>query len=93
VTLQTYHSSLATRWTLLPRLPKENVGLVTVYNENGVASLSVFRSVFERLAPTTLPKVEKLALPAKIGQGTSIYSVSDELLEALTEAYQEAAGR
>ena len=93
MTLHTYHGSLANRWTLLPRLPKENVGLVTIYNENGAAVLKVFRSVFERLALKSLPRVEELVSPGTVGQGTNVPTVTDELLACLTDAYQEAAGR
>jgi hypothetical protein len=45
--------------------------------------------VFERRAPENLPRVEQLA-PVRIGQGTVTYEISEELLEALTDAYREA---
>jgi hypothetical protein len=86
--LNTYHG-LAHRWTLLPRLPAEKAGLVTIWNEDG-AYLQFWRSVFERRAPNSLPRVEELA-PVRIGQGNTTREVSDELLEALAGAYREAA--
>jgi hypothetical protein len=40
--------------------------------------------------PETLSRVERIA-PVQIGQGTTTREISDELLEALTDAYREAA--
>jgi hypothetical protein len=88
VHLSTYHG-VAYRWTLLPRLRTENAGLVTIWNEGG-AYLQFWRSVFERRAPKTLSRVERIA-PVQIGQGNTTREISDELLEALTDAYREAA--
>lgn len=89
--LRTAHGKSG-RLTLVPRLPAENVGLVTIWNENG-AYLTLWRSVFERNAPQALAEVERLIAPETVGQGNSIWDVSDELLAVLTEAYREAAGR
>jgi hypothetical protein len=92
VNLWTYHG-ISSMVTLLPRLQPENVGLVTIYNErrpNG-AYLQFWRSVIIRRAPTSLPRIEHLAAPAKVGQGTTTRQISDDLLTALTEAYREAA--
>jgi len=88
VHLSTYHG-VAHRLTLLPRLRTENVGLVTIWNDGG-AYLQFWRSVFERRAPETLSRVERIA-PVQIGQGNTTREVSDALLEALTDAYREAA--
>ena len=88
VKLSTYHGK-ANRLTLLPRLRTDNVGLVTIWNEGG-ASLQLWRSVFERRAPKSLPRVEQAA-SMSIGQGNTTREVSDELLEVLTDAYREAA--
>jgi hypothetical protein len=70
-------------------LRTEKAGLVTIWNE-GCASPQFWRSVFERRAPESLPRVEEIA-PVRVGKGNSTREVSDELLEALTEAYREAA--
>lgn len=92
VRLWTYHG-VADRMTLLLRLPDENVGLVTIWNEHG-AKLQVFRSVFERRAPESLACIEKLLGPGdKIGQGNYVRNISDELLVAMTDAYREAVKR
>jgi hypothetical protein len=88
VRLSTYHG-VAHRWTLLPRLRTEKAGLITIWNDGG-ATLQYWRSVFERRAPKSLPRVERVA-PVKIGQGNTSREVTDELLEALTDAYREAA--
>jgi hypothetical protein len=90
VRLGTYHGKRGIL-TLLPRLPVDNVGLVSIYNTNGTASLQFWRSVFERRAPSTLAHIEATITPIK--QGNTTREMSDELLEALTEAYKEAVGR
>lgn len=76
--------------TLLPRLMPDNAGLVTIWNQGGPV-LYFWRSVFERRAPRALPRIEALVAPAEVGRGTAIRDISDELVEALTEAYREAA--
>jgi hypothetical protein len=87
--LFTYHG-MKESVTLLPRLPVDDAGLVTVnYSDNG-GYIQFWRSVFERRAPNSLPAVEMAAAPAKVGQGTAVHEVTDELLDALTEAYREA---
>ena len=92
VKLGTYHAK-SRMITLLPRLPADNVGLVTVYNDRGAsgAYLQFWRSVIARRAPLSLGRLEELAAPARIGQGTTTKEVSDQLLEELTAAYREAA--
>lgn len=89
VKLWTFHGKA--RSTLLPRLPVENVGLVTIWNDSGPA-LSFWRSVFERRAPQTLALMEQAPDMPKIGQGTNAATITDELLAHLTDAYREAAG-
>lgn len=90
VTLSTYHG-VSGRKTLLPRLKDEGSGLTTIWNENG-AHLQVWRSVFERRAPKSIPVVEALIEPVKLGQGNVAKNLSDELLKALFDAYREAVG-
>ncbi len=89
VSLSTYEGIGAKRFTLLPRLAEENAGLVTIWNDGG-AYLQFWRSVFERKAPKFIEQLERLA-GTRVGQGNTTRSVSDELLDALTEAYVEAA--
>jgi hypothetical protein len=78
--------------SLLPRLVADDAGLVTVYCDNGSAYMQFWRSVFERRAPQSIPVVESL-LGAKLKQGNSIHEFPAPLLEALTRAYHEAAGK
>lgn len=86
--LETFQG-VSNRWTLLPRIPGDKAGLVTIYNDRG-AYIAFNRSVFERRAPKSLTKVETVAAPTRVGQGTSTRAVSEELLEALTDSYREA---
>ncbi len=90
VKLSTYHGKSG-MLTLLPRLTANGGGLVTIYNKNGKASLQFWRSVFKHHAPKSLIRVEELV--GEIGQGTFSYEFGDKLLNALTLAYMEAAGR
>lgn len=89
VRLGTYHGT-ANRTTLLPRLITENVGLVTIWNDSG-AYLSLHRSVFERRAPQSLLRIEALIAPDRVGRGTVTRKITSEVLQALTDAYREAA--
>lgn len=66
----------------------EKAGLVSIWNEGG-AYLSLWRSVFVRLAWDRIEQIEKL-IGASIGQGSSVRDPSPALLSLLTEAYQDA---
>lgn len=90
VRLGTYHAKGGDMMSLLPRLRADNAGLVTVYRYRGTPSLQFWRSVFERRAPESLPRVEQVA-PVQVGQGNTTDEVSDELLQEITDAYREAA--
>jgi hypothetical protein len=91
VTLWTYQN-ISGLTTLLPYVPGDEAGLVTVYNDKGTASLRFYRSVFERRAPKALARLEMVPDSPRIGQGTSTSRIDDALLEVLSEAYREAAG-
>ena len=80
------------RVTMLPRILPENVGLITMWNDFGKPYLSVWRSVFERIAPNSVERVEKTIAPARLGQGTTVRDPSEEVVEAITAAYREATG-
>lgn len=76
---------------LLPRLLPDRVGLVSLWRwTDDSASISVWRSVFERRAPKSIERVESLIAPVPLGKGNSINDVPDELLAALYDAYLEA---
>ena len=78
------------RITLLPYVVPGNVGLITIWNDRGKPYISVWRSVFERLAPQSLSRVEQAISPSRLGQGTTVRDVSPEVVEAITTAYREA---
>lgn len=90
VKLSTFHGK-AGILTLLPHLPADDVGLVSIYNNNGSAYLQFWQSVFVRRAPSALARIETSIMPIK--QGNTTHEVSDALLEALTTAYKEANSR
>jgi hypothetical protein len=94
VKLSTYIGKGGTNWSLLPRLQIDNAGLVTVYLWDGKPSIQFWRSVFERRAPRSIPNVEAALKGVALGQGNSLTdNFSEELLQALTAAYEEANGR
>jgi hypothetical protein len=78
------------RWTLLPAMKRDDVGLVTIMNENGPV-LIPWRSVFEKWAPDTLAALDTLDPPLPIARGNNLRDVPDEVLALLTRAYEEAA--
>ena len=52
--------------------------------------LQLWRSLFEKYAPGSIEKVQAI-LGAPIGQGTRYRDIPEELLDALADAYGEAA--
>jgi len=42
-------------------------------------------------APQSLSRIEVLVAPVKVGQGTTTRDISEEVLEAIADAYREAA--
>ncbi|MGI5205803.1 hypothetical protein ACQEU6_30040 [Spirillospora sp. CA-108201] len=77
------------RWVLNPRLPGQNRGLVTIWNDGG-AYLSPQRSVFQAEAPQTLARLDQ-RLPGEIRQNNYLTSPLDQgVLALLTDAYLEA---
>jgi hypothetical protein len=89
--LATLYTSIgSSRWVLNPRLPRQERGMVVIWNERG-AYLSPYRTVLQQLAPTTLEKLDTL-VPGQIGQGNYIKAAYDSaLLDLLRAAYLEAA--
>ena len=75
------------RFVLNPLL-KDDSGLVSIWNEGG-ASLSFWRSVFERRAPDFIERVEELT-GNRMGQGSTTRHISEDLLTVLTETYEHA---
>ena len=93
--LETTRGKGGRRFVLLPLLPAEDRALVTIWND-GRASLVFARSVFERKARASIRPVEEL-LSDQLGQefgmgnGNTVWGISDELLDVLTKAYERAA--
>ena len=76
-------------FSLLPRIMPGNAGLVTIWNYRQQPSLSLWRSVFERLAPNSIGAVERMIAPVTLGQGKTVSNITPPVLEALTVAYRE----
>ncbi len=77
--------------TLSLRLPAEDRGLVAISNDKG-AGIGMWRSVFEQRALQSLTRIEQLIAPTPLRNGTTLRTFSEKLLDALTQAYREAAG-
>jgi hypothetical protein len=79
---------------LLPRLLPERSGLASVYCwPDGKPSVQLWRSVFDRRAPDSIAAVTTAAGGTEIGQGTIVPTISDQLLDALFDAYVETKSR
>ena len=79
--------------TLLPRIMPDRVGLITIWNDKQKPYISVWRQVFERLAPNSVNSVEHEIAPVNFGQGNVVSDITPQLLSAVAEAYQEACSR
>ncbi len=78
---------------LLPRLLPDRVGLASVYcYADGKPAVQLWRSVFERKAPSSMDVVAMAAGLPEIGTGKMATKIDGELLEALYRAYREALG-
>jgi len=93
VRLFTFTGIEGKRVTLLPRILPDNAGLVTIWNDNLRPYISVWRSVFDRLAPGSAESVEQAIAPTKLGQGNTFHYITPEILKTLKVAYEEAAGK
>lgn len=77
---------------LLPRLLPERAGLASVYyRPDGKPQVQLWRSVFERRASGSIAAVMDAIDGAEIGQGAMVSRIDQRLLDALYEAYAEAA--
>ncbi len=91
VRLFTFSGIEGKRFTLLPRIMPDSAGLVTIWNDEQRPSISVWRSVFDRLAPESIESVERAIAPTKFGQGNTVKNITAEVLKTLKAAYEEAA--
>ena len=77
--------------TLLPRLAADDAGLVSITCDAKTrAYMQFWRSVFERRAPHSIPAVQAV-LGTELKQGNSTRDFPEPLLDALNQAYREAA--
>lgn len=77
------------RFILLPKIMLDDVVLVAIWNEKRQPSITVYRSVFERLAPNSIRQVERATA---LRQGNAVWHITPQVLEALKAAYREASG-
>ena len=82
----------AKAYTILPLINPGEAGLVTIWNDNKKPYISLWRSVFERLAPNSIERVEQAIAPLEIRQGNAVHDITERLLNELTAAYLEAVG-
>jgi hypothetical protein len=73
------------------RVPGHKVGLVSLYDDS-LGYLTLYRSVFMKLAPASIPDVEETLGDDTLGNGTTTRTNTPELLAALRNAYSEASG-
>ena len=69
----------------------DSAGLVTIWNDRQQPSITVWRSVFERLALGSIEAVERAIAPTEIRQGNAIPNATPKILDALTAAYRETS--
>src|SRR5699024_1641140 len=74
---------------LLVWLPGAKAGLVSIWNDGG-CYVSLWRSVFVRHAWEYIAPVEAL-VGQPIGQGNTVRDPSQELMDLIRQAYEEAA--
>jgi hypothetical protein len=75
---------------LKPIMLLDPVALVTINCDIKSVYMQFYRSAFERRAPSAIERVEAI-LGTKLVQGNATRAFPDALLEALTDAYREAA--
>ncbi len=81
------------RFTLLPKIVPDGSGLIVIWNEGEQSTLTVHRSVLERLAPNSVQRVERaIGRPFRTKAVLKVVDISPQVIEALTAAYQEASG-
>ena len=92
--IRLFSSSGPMHYTLLPYIMPDKVGLVTIWNSDQKPYATVWRTVVERLAPNAIASVERSIQPDAIRQSyqLNLESITPEILETLSRAYQEASG-
>lgn len=85
-----YTSTGKGRWVLNARLPGQQRGLVTVWNDNG-GTLSPYRTVLQQEAPRTLHSLDTRYPGAVTHGGYLKVELDDEVLGLLRAGYEEVA--
>jgi len=88
--LATFHGKDVT--SLRPLVAVDRAGLVSIACDVRSVYVQFWRSVFERCAPQSTALVEA-ELGTELKQGNSTDKFPEPLIEALTQAYREAAAR
>ena len=88
--LFTYHWKGGGGIALRPYLHRIDAGLVTIAQSHGVPSLRLYRIVFERWAEQSIVPLEKALHPERLGSGYATKDFSDEILDLVAKAYEEA---
>ena len=79
------------QYSLIPKIIPGNVSLITIWNYKEQPSISVWRSVFEWIAPNSIESVERAIAPTKLGQGNTVYDITPKALERVKAEYREAS--
>lgn len=79
--------------TLHIRPSHERSSLVTIGTDEASAYIQLWSSVFQRAAPKSTPLIEQVIAPIVMRQGAGVTNITEELLDALTQAYREASAR
>ena len=85
--LYSYHGSAHV--TLLPRLPGDESGPITIW-ETGL--VTAYRQVLEGRSPKALVELD-LCLGKPVGRGTVVLPLDAPMLGLLRRAYEEAVGQ
>ena len=86
-------STFLGKYTLLQlKLPTANSRPVAIFNTRVSSYLRIGGEALGAHAPQSLERIKKIVHPRIIGVGNTVQEPSDELLDALTDAYREANG-
>ena len=85
-----YSNVGTTRTMLKPHIASEDAGLITIVNQGREPVIWLWSSVFERMAPSSMERLESAIDPKPLRHGTTLRDFPCEVIEAITAAYQEA---
>ena len=76
--------------TLILYVDQSDLVMAAIRNVRQEPRIAVYRTAFDHHAPCSIEKVEEAIAPRTIGHGNYIGDISDRVLIALTEAFEEA---